>query len=346
MKKLLSLVLVLCLLLGCLCTTVSAEEADKPKIGFVVIGLGGEFFQMLSDTYVKTFTELGWDATYVNGNFNPATQIEAVENYIAQDVDVLVLWSISGAALSSTAEQARQAGIKLVAFVEPTETYDLLMLSDDRIIAQNCCKLATRWVEEHFADAPDGSVRAAVITYTAAENNTIQSNTLCEIAQYSPKFNPDVVVYEVPSEETAQGIIAAENLYTQYPDIDVFLTAQGGVALGVNNYYTSLSSPVTDYTDMGIFCINGSSENYEAVRLSKTNEAPLRGIVMTGSVQDTVNEVVTFVTALLDGTIESGYVRYAENLLLCADTIDEFLATGKVTTLTTDDLMATPEALK
>lgn len=335
MKKMLALMLSLCLLVAG-ASTVLADDA-KPSIGFVVIGLGGEFFQNLSDTYVEMFTELGWDATYVNGEFDPATQIEAVENYIAADVDVLVLWSISGAALSSVAQQAMDAGVKLIAFVEKTENFDVCMLSDDAVIAGNSAKLAARWVDEHFADAEDGSIEAAVITYTAAENNLAQSEAMLLIEEYSSKIKLSVT-YEVTSEDTAAGVDAAENIYTQNPNISLFLTPQSGVALGVNNYFTSLSSPVTEYADMGIFTINGSAEAYEAIRLSKTDEAPFRGTVMTGSVADTVGEIIEYATAIYEGTIESGSVFYAKNVLLNGDTIDEFLETGKVTTLMESDL--------
>ena len=356
MKKLfaliLSLAMVMSLLAGCSKpaandpsqgnegTNTQQPAGDEEKsIGFVLIGLGGEFFQALADTFEKTFTDLGWEASYVDGKFDPAAQIEAVENYVAQGVDVLVLWSISGEALGSAAQQARDAGVKVVSFVEqlPEDAYDVSMLNDDVKIATNCAKLAAKWVDETFPDAAPGSIKTAVISYTAAENNTIQSKTLEDIVKYTDKVSL-TTVYEVSAESTADGLAAAENLYMQDPEIKLFLTAQNGVALGINNYYTSLSSPVTDYSDMGIFTINGSEEVYNAIAQSKEDKSPLRGTVMTGSVQDTVDEIVEYATGIYDGTTETGSVFQAANVFIFADTVDEYLETGAVTSFTEKDI--------
>ena len=71
---------------------------------------------------------------------------------------------------------------------------------------------------------------------------------------------------------------AAENLYTTNPEIKVFLTAHNGLALGINNYFTGIGSPVTDYTGMGIFCVNGNETHAELIKA----ETPFRGMVLTG----------------------------------------------------------------
>ncbi|MBQ3276532.1 MAG: substrate-binding domain-containing protein, partial [Oscillospiraceae bacterium] len=82
----------------------------KPAVGFVTFGLGGDFFQALADTFVKTMNDAGWDASYVDGEFNPTSQIAAMENYIAQGVDVIVLWSVAPEAMDAVIGQAQAAG--------------------------------------------------------------------------------------------------------------------------------------------------------------------------------------------------------------------------------------------
>lgn len=82
-----------------------AAEA-KPSVGFVTFGLGGDFFQALADTFVTTMNAAGWDASYVDGEFNPTAQIAAVENYIAQGVNTIVLWSVAPEAMGAVIDQA------------------------------------------------------------------------------------------------------------------------------------------------------------------------------------------------------------------------------------------------
>ena len=118
MKKTLALILALVMILALAACGQSAPAAapaadkpaeaapaaadKKPSAGFVTFGLGGDFFQALADTFVKTMNDAGWDASYVDGEFNPTSQIAAMENYIAQGVDVIVLWSVAPEAMEVT----------------------------------------------------------------------------------------------------------------------------------------------------------------------------------------------------------------------------------------------------
>ena len=306
------------------------------KIGFVTFGLGGDFFQMLADEYKKVFTEAGWEADYADGQFDPNTQIQACENYIANGVDVLVIWAVAPEAMNNVIDQAMEKGIKVIAFVAETAKYDVLMVNDDAKMASNLAKLAAKWIDAEYADAPDHSVPVAVLSCRAAETGVLQADVLLKIEEFSTKAKFAMEV-ECSDETMTTGQTTAENLYTTNPEIKVFLTPHSGLGNGVNNFFTGISSPVTDYTGMGIFCINGDGSTAEAIQASLDGKAPMRGTVMTGSVHDTAMEIFDCVTGLLDGTYESGYVRSGANIFIYADTINEYLETGTVTSITEED---------
>lgn len=327
----------------------SAPETDKPeepsqpassgegkKVGFVLVGLGGDFFQQLSAAYEKTMTDLGWEAYYADGNFDPATQIQACENYIAMGVDVLVIWSVAAEAMNGVIDQAMEAGIKVISFVVPTEKYDALMLSDDAKLAGSLAKLAAKWIDEKYADAPDHSVPVAVFSNRTSENTVAQADMLLKIEDYSQKAK-FITEVECTDETAPVGQAAAENLYITNPDIKVFITPHNGLANGINSYFTGLSSPVTDYSDMGIFCINGDSSTAENIQKSINDETPLRGTVMTGGVQDTANDLRDVILGIMDGSLETGHLQYAGTLFVYADTVDEYISTGTVTSVTDAD---------
>ena len=331
MKKLLALTLALVMVLmmvpGCF-----AAKDEKPSVGFVTFGLGGDFFQALADTFVATMNEKGWDASYVDGEFNPTAQMAAMENYIAQGVDVVVLWSVAPEAMGAVVEQAQAAGVKVVSFVAPTEKYDALMLADDAKLAGSLNKLAAKWIDETFADAEDHSVPVAVFSCRTANTGVVQADVLDTIEDFSAKAK-FVKEVELQDELTETGLSAAENLYTTNPEIKVFLSAHNGLALGINNYFTGLSSPVTEYADMGIFCVNGNEETGKLIQ----DDTPFRGMVLTGGVQDTCNEIMTVVTGIYDGTLPSGTVTDATTLFVNADTVEEYLTTGNVVSVTEED---------
>ena len=334
MKKAISILLVVMLIFAVSVPAYAAD--DKPTAAFVTFGLGGDFFQALADTFVSTMEAEGWNAEYTDGQFNPTTQIDAMENYIAKGVDVIILWSVAPEAMGFVIEQAQAAGIKVVAFVAPTDSYDALMLAEDAKLADSLNYLAAKWIDETFADAEDHSGPVAVFSCRTAQTGVTQADELIKIEDYSSKalFSKEV---ELQDENTDTGMAAAENLFITDPEIKVFLSAHNGLALGINNYFTGLSSPVTDYSDMGIFCVNGNEETGKLIKDSVDGKTPFRGMVLTGGVQDTCNEIRDVVTGIYSGELPSGTVTNANTLFVNADTVDEYLETGNVTSLTIED---------
>lgn len=358
MKKhistLLSLLLLLSLLAGCTAASTSpsappsaasqTSQSTAPapstgevrKVGFVTFGLGGDFFQQLADSFVTKMTEAGWDADYTDGKFDPTTQIEAFENYIAMGVDAIVIWSVAPEAMNTVVEQAMDKGIKVIAFVAPTEKYDVLMVADNEDLAASCAKLAAQWIDKTYADQEDHSVPVAVFTDRTAETGVVQGDVLLKIEDYSKKAKLAMEV-ECSAEDVDTGMAKAETLYTSNPEIQIFLTAHNGLALGINNYYTSISSPVTDYKNMGIFTINGDKAVAELIQASAQNESPLRGMVLTGSVDLTAEEIRDAVEGAMDGSLAPGHIQEAQTIFVNADTVEEYLQTGFVTTLSKED---------
>ncbi len=310
--------------------------AEAYKVGFVTFGLGGDFFQALADAFVAKMTAEGWDAQYADGKFDPTAQIEACENFIAMGVDVLVLWSVAPEAMDTVVKAAMDKGIKVVSFVAPTSQYDALMISDNAELADNCAKLAAQWIDEKFADAEDHSVPVAVLSCRTAETGVVQADELIKIESFSQKAK-FVIEVECADEVMNTGLSVAENLYISNPEIKVFLSAHSGLALGVNNYFTGISSPVTDYSEMGIYTINGDSATAEIIKNSMDGKAPLRGMVLTGSVDDTAQEIMDVCTGIMDGSLEKGYIRKAATTFVYDKTVDEYLSTGKVTSVTAED---------
>ena len=335
MKKIIALLLALVMVFALVaCGNKPAD--DEPKtVAFVGFGTG-EFFDMLANTYIATMEAAGWKAEYTNGNYDPPTQIQAAENYIAMGVDVLVIWSVAPEAMASVIDQAMAKGIKVIAFVAPTEKYDVVMVSEDAAMADYCAKLAAKWVDETYANAADGSLDVAVFTCRTAETGAVQGDVLLKMADYSKKVG-NVTEIECEDETPATGMTKMENLYTTNPEIKLFLSAHNGLAQGISNFFTGINSPVTDYSDMGIFCINGDTAVYDMIKASVEGKNPLRGTVMTGSVQDTANELRDMILGITDGTIASGHVQKAGTLFVYADTIDEFLSTGTVTSVSNAD---------
>ena len=206
---------------------------------------------------------------------------------------------------------------------------------EDAKLADSLNMLAARWIDEVFADADDHSVPVAVFSCRTAQTGVTQADELIKIEEYSAKakFAKEI---ELQDENTDTGMAAAENLYITDPEIQVFLTAHNGLALGINNYFTGLSSPVTDYSGMGIFCVNGNEETGKLIKASADGETPFRGMVLTGGVQDTCNEIRDVVTGIYSGELPSGTVTNATTVFVNGEVADEYLESG-MTSITLED---------
>lgn len=359
MKKILSLVVSLALLsftlAGCAgaassstaasgspaASTPSTQSGEKPSAGFILLGLGNEFFQSFADTFVEMFTEAGWDASYVDGKYDITVQIEAIENYTAMGVDVLIVFPSDGPPVDDALQKARDAGVKVIEMVNTGDNWDVAMISVDEHMAEYLNMMAAYWVEEAFPDAEDGSVECVVVTYYSSEVNKKQSAVALEIENYSSKIKV-VHEYQLSDETTEAGMTAAENILTAYPNVNLIISPNGTSMVGVNNYLMSMSSPITDYSNIGLFACNANSQDaYESIAASANNESPLRGTVITGGVRNNVETQLYYATGLMDGSIETGTISYAPYELIMANTVEEFLANGTITSFTTVDLAKT-----
>lgn len=321
----------------------SVESGSEPvtgegySAGFVLLGLGSEFFQGMADTFVEMFTAAGWEANYTDGQFDPSAQIEAIENCTAMGVDVLVVFPSDGPPVDDALAKARDAGVKVIEMVNTGNNWDVAMISDDNMMAEYMNMMAAMWVEENFPDAEDGSIECVAVTYYSSEVNQKQSAVALEIENYSSKIKL-VDEYELADETTEAGMTAAENIFTAHPNVNLLISPNGTSMIGLNNYLTSMNSPVTDFSNIGMFTCNGSGQEvYDAIAASGNDEAPLRGSVITGGIDATVTEILEVAQGLMDGSITTE-TRYSSYELVMASTVEDYMSTSTIASFTTDDI--------
>lgn len=343
MKKILSalvIVLSIALLASCAAPTATPAPTASPtpapgKAAFVMMGLNNPFFIALSEAFKAGFEAQGWTTDVTSGEFNPQTQIAAVENYIAQKVDVLFIWEVVPGSLDTVAQQAMDAGIKVIAFVQELGNYDAAMKSDDAKVAIDEVYLASLWTKTALKD--ETQIDVALITM----DNTAVCKTQAEaikanLATIIPTAKI-VTTYDVTAESVEAGVTAAENIYTTHPEVDLILTVNASPALGANNYFTGVGSPKTDFSKFGIFTINGSNELFDPIAASGTDKAPLRGTIVTAGIDATVADMLTLANGTRSGEFKDKYTMYAVNLFINASTLDEYKSTGTVTTIKESD---------
>ena len=111
MKKLLGILLVLVMALGC-AAVVSAEEPIK--IGATYYSLQNEFTMRMDNAAKKYCEENGITLYSYDGNYDAATQLSQVETMIADGVDAIILNPHDAVACAACVDLAYEAGIPVV----------------------------------------------------------------------------------------------------------------------------------------------------------------------------------------------------------------------------------------
>ncbi len=99
-------------------------SADKPVIGFSIDDLRLERWTRDRDFFVEAAKRLGATVNVQSADASEQRQISQIENMISRGVDAIVIVPFNGKVLDNVINEAKQAGIKVVA-------YDRLILDSD-----------------------------------------------------------------------------------------------------------------------------------------------------------------------------------------------------------------------
>ena len=299
-------------------------EGETRSVGFVMLGLGNEFFDAIVTAYTEVFENAGWEADYVSGDYDNTKIVEGIENYAAMGKDVIIIFPMSGDAVASAVHNAREAGSKVIMMVEECEEWDGYLSSDNLTTGKANAWMCAQWIEEKYPDAEPGSIPVALVQVFDSVTNTQQSEGLESITEYTDKVYV-ATRYELDGQDTSDGLEAAENLYTTNPEIKLFLTTSNAVALGINSFYTGISSPVDDLSEYGAWGTNSTQEALEAVAASADNTSMVRGINIQAGVGETARCFLYLAEGLTDGSIEKEEIP-ATVYLVTADNVEQYMA--------------------
>lgn len=228
MKKLVSLVLALVMLLSC---TAAFAEADKPYIGFVGMTLNNEFHIVLANGAKQRGEELGARVEVQAGTQHASadTQLGIVENYIADGVDGILLVPSSSEGLIAALEACKEKGIpvinldtQLTADVLADAGFDIPFYGTNNY---NGAKLAGEWV---VANMPEGVVTAILTGIEGHTNAADRYNGFMDVAGNHIKL----VATQTANWEVDQGYTAAQNIIQANPDLQLIVCGNDNMGIG------------------------------------------------------------------------------------------------------------------
>lgn len=237
--------------------TKDSETKKRLKFGCTVQDLANPYFVVLVDGMKKKCEEIGADITVVDGKSDAATQVSAVENFIAQKVDAIIIAPIDPIAMEPLVEKAHEAGIPVINPTQRIKGVDANINLIDREYGFEGGKIAGQWIKDKLG----GEAEVAILGHPVMEALVERAKGIKEgILSVAPNAK---IVAEQTANTPETGMKAAETILQAHPNVKVIAAINDAGALGAMEAVKAAGKATED------FCIVGLDATPEAIEKIK-----------------------------------------------------------------------------
>ena len=295
MKKVLSVLLALCMALSL--TAVFAEGSavtkDNISFGFLAPTLQNEFFIGIDDGLKAVAAEEGWKYTSASFDNDSGKAVTIIENMTTSGCNV-ILAMVSDKSCDDALKEAQKEGVIIMECGVETDVFDICMNSSQYDIGTMISDMAADWI-----NAQHGG-EANIVVYTTYQNQDMQDRgqgIQDRIKELCPNVNILEVV-DIGKDVVGAGTTYTETMLQKYDSLNCIL-AYGDAA--ATESVEAVKAAGRDGDDFGIFACDGTAS---AINYIATNDV-MRGTLQFGSVAE---QTRTCLYSYLDGTLEAGSV--------------------------------------
>ena len=265
MKKVLALVLVLCMALSmAACRIVidgeesSVQVSANGTIGLSVSTQNNPFFVSLVEGAEKQAAALGVKITVADAGDDAAKQTSDIEDLVASGISVLIVNPVDSDAVTGAVEAAKAKGVKVIAVDRAVNGVDIeCQIASDNVLG---AELATQYIVDTLGE---GAVVAELEGVTGASAAIDRSTGFHNIAD----AKLDVVARQTANFARAEGMSVMENMLQANPDIQAVFAANDEMALGAME---AISGAGKDIMVMGFDATDDAIASIKAGQMAGT----------------------------------------------------------------------------
>lgn len=250
------------------------ESADYGyTIAFSALNLQNSFFPPFVELLRARCEALGCELIVHDGQSDVNLQVNAIENWIIQDVDAIVISPVDQSAIQPSIDAAIAAGIPVINTDSKCENFTAYIGVNQYDYGYAAGKLAAEWCNENI-DASQEVIKFAVfekLTSTAIVERT--EGILAGITENCPRAE---IVARQTATTSDQGVAAAEAILQATPDVDAFV---GVNDTGILGGYEAVMASGKDTSKM---CFVGVDATSEALALI-AKDTCFRGTIEMGT---------------------------------------------------------------
>ncbi|MBR1130936.1 sugar ABC transporter substrate-binding protein [Bradyrhizobium iriomotense] len=205
---------------------VTAQAKDAKKVGLAVANLQADFFNQIKQSVEAYGKEKGLQVITVDAKGDAATQVNQIQDLLAQNIDALIYIPAGATAASVPVKAAKAAGVPVINIDRNADG-----APGDTFIATDSVSSA-RAVCDHIAKAAGGKGEMLIIHGQKGTTPEVDRTKGCSEAL---KKYPEVkVVGELWSEQWHQdeGFKLAQDLLQQHPKASIIFGQADALALG------------------------------------------------------------------------------------------------------------------
>jgi ribose transport system substrate-binding protein len=295
MKKLLSALAIAALVITPMFANGASEKEEGTyKVGVTIQSLQNSYWAGVFGEVEKAMDEKGWDYTILGCSDSSATQIQQIENFITNDVDLIMVHPSDPHAIEDYLATAREAGIKVMCWDDKMENTDVNWVLDNEELGNAIGSEAGKFISEHYTSSNPAEV--AIINYPQTPILLERENGILAglKAEADGKYS---VVAQQPGLDAATSLTAMESILQANPNVKIVCSIGAGGDIGANEaFMTQTKGNIPE--DMGIFSADATEQQLQAI---VDGEATRASVGFEGSNIKTAQACVAMYEKLLTG---------------------------------------------
>ena len=215
--------------------TAPAAGGETVAVGLVMKSLANEFFKVMgegTEAWAKTRPDIALTMVGMNSETDIDTQISAVENFVTQKEDLIVLAPANSVGLVPSVKKALDAGITVVNFNVKLDDKALAEagLTDFLFVGPDNAEGAKLAGDALGKALGEGGKVIIIEGNPGADNATQRKNGFMQSVE---EYKLDLLDSVTAHWETEEANTVMTNLLTKYPDVQGVMAANNSMALGI-----------------------------------------------------------------------------------------------------------------
>ena len=241
-------------------TAAETTSAKKLKVAYSTWDIANPYFGQIAKGVEDRCNELGYEISINDSKKDATKQVDAVENYILQKVDIIIISPFDSVSMQLLVKKAKDAGIVVINWNQEIgggAPVDAFVTIPEYVYGTAIGTNAGNWIKDKL----NGKADVAVLDLPTVESVIQRANGIIDAIK---KLAPEAKVVATQSASNPEeGMRAMETILQANPTVEVVVGVNDGGALGAYEAIMA-ANKATDN-----FFVGGGDALPEALQLIK-----------------------------------------------------------------------------